>query len=428
MIGLDSEAKEMQPYVRFRDIHDLSINPIKIANIQIGTPQNELIGSPPVIDERCELSQERKITFFLNKACNEGANLIILPELSTSHNICRMISEKFRDSKRIIVMGSYYDNNSHNVSEILVGKKIYRQFKINPSFKEFEYMKPQNEINVFLDSPIGNFVVLICYDATDFNILSSIKDFTDFIVCIARNEDVGLFDHMFRALTYLKYQYIIFSNDSFFGGSSIYAPFHINRRLDTLGLQNEGIIYRTIDLKELDDIRNIPREDNIYKYPPPSVKPRSNYIATNENEKLFRFKSQTSNYLVGGIRYYGIIPELLSSINNSKSLHCSYYPNRFHSVIECLKVPPFDYSPNLNKHVLKYFISEIIKQEKFKEGKEFNDALLLSSLQNISKNDSSCFLLFKIDLDKIIEILKSDTDLIRELLESDNSTKLKGDL
>lgn len=44
----------------------------------------------------------------------------------------------------------------------------------------------------------------------------------NFIICIAYNKDVGLFDHLFRALTYLKYQYVIFCNDAKYGGPAFY--------------------------------------------------------------------------------------------------------------------------------------------------------------------------------------------------------------
>jgi hypothetical protein len=65
----------------------------------------------------------------------------------------------------------------------------------------------------------------ICYDATDLQLASDLKNLTDTWVISAKNRDVGLFDSMVAALHYHMYQHIILCNSGEFGGSTVQAPY-----------------------------------------------------------------------------------------------------------------------------------------------------------------------------------------------------------
>ncbi len=226
-----------------------------------------------------------------------------------------------------------------NISKILIGKRSSRQVKNNPSKFEKDKIRKGNNVNVFINTPIGDFVVLICYDATDFTILTSLQDFTDLIICIARNEDVGLFDHMFRALTYLKYQYIIFCNDGQYGGSCIYAPFHGSRKLDTMGVDNQGIIYREINLDEIDKVRKDHHKSAKWKYPPASAKSRVD-MYQKKDDKYDDMKRKLLNYMNCP---HDILKRFLSIIydemrctkeaSNSPGIQCMY-PSSLYDIAE----------------------------------------------------------------------------------------------
>lgn len=250
------------PYIEFFDIKKHGVKKqISVANIQTETPGVFFTRrTPPKITSEAENRQKQKICFFLKEAVKRRVDLIVLPELSTSENICKEIKEKFANCESVIVMGSYYDNYSRNVSEILIDGKCYGQVKNNSSYKEKDYMRRSNDVSAFINTPIGDFAVLICYDATDFSILSALQNYTDFVICIARTQDVATFRNIFRALAYLQYQYVVFCNDAYYGGSSFYLPFHGNRASDMLGQKNEGIIYRDFDMVKLQEMRASPKK------------------------------------------------------------------------------------------------------------------------------------------------------------------------
>ena len=301
---LESERKNYRvPFIEFHDyerdnhldisIHvDNNVKPeiINVACIQLGSELKKADPTEPIKLQDEEL-QKQKIINYIEESIAHGSNLIILPELSTSKSICSKIIKRYKGRNLVFVMGSYYDKDKQNVSKILINNHICAQIKNHPAYKEKDFMVPSNIVNVFLNTPVGDFAVLICYDATDFSTLMALQNYTDFIVCIACNRDVNLFDHMFRSITYLKYQYIIFCNNSSFGGSSIYAPFHGDRRLDTLGVDNEGIIYRKLDLGKIDELRSSRDGKNfndLWKFPPANTRSRKS-IYHNREEKHKNF-------------------------------------------------------------------------------------------------------------------------------------------
>jgi len=66
----------------------------------------------------------------------------------------------------------------------------------------------------------------ICYDATDLNLASQLRDLSDVFAIPALNRDVNTFDQMALALHYHMYQMVIVANNGTFGGSNAYAPYH----------------------------------------------------------------------------------------------------------------------------------------------------------------------------------------------------------
>ena len=372
---------------------------IRIANIQVKSKLTN--------DLRLEKESEQSelILKYIHEAVDHEADLVVLPELSTSKGICDTIIEEFRDKDKVIVMGSYYDERNQNISEILIGGDSKIQVKNNPSKFE-KRMQKGTTINIFINTPVGDFAVLICYDATDFTILTSLQDYTDFIICIAMDEDANLFDHMFRALTYLKYQYIIFCNDGQYGGSCIYAPFHGNRKLDTIGVDNQGIIYREIDLDEIDKMRGCQDKDKLknWKYPPASAKPRSQKY-WDKMKKIGLIKKQSFNYMNCE---HDILKRFLSSIFSR--MRCTKNVNvgsNYFSSIQCM------YPPSLNRLAdtsAAYILKEYMKQEDL-----INHATLISRLQNIYGKK---YLLFEIDCDTLKHELSRKPEILQEIFNN----------
>lgn len=115
----------------------------------------------------------------LNFAADKKVNLIVFPELSVPKELIEEIRYWSIGKDLVIVAGSHYTKlNSFpkhiSVSPVIYSGKIqgYSQkiqlasINENIPLKE-EGLCPGNEINVFENSPIGNFAILICSDNLD---------------------------------------------------------------------------------------------------------------------------------------------------------------------------------------------------------------------------------------------------------------------
>ncbi len=422
MIDRDLEIfKKSFPGIRFIDLGKPKIErDFLVANIQIETPIDYFTETtPPKLTIQAEKDQKRKIEKYIQEAIKKEADLIVLPELSTSQRICNELMKKFQDSKSIIVMGSHYDKYSGNHCPIYVNNKEEIQWKINPSLKEKDYMKSSSIINVFINTPIGDFTVLICYDATDFSILSALQGYTDLIICPAKTQDVVTFKNIFSALTYLQYQYVVFCNDGVYGGSSFYLPFHRNRAQDVMGVKNEGIIFRKFNLIELDNIRANPRKDDVFKYPPASISPRHipNVDINKRKEKYFQ--SQSFNFLVWDLEILNSFLASINTTNYSQVLKKGVSPFRLLDIIskslQVASVPPLDVKfMGLDNILFKFYLLGRLKL--FESNNLIKNITSEEPIKEaILKIKGKQYLLFEIDNDLIKNALNSTPELVDEL-------------
>ncbi len=405
---------------------------ISVANIQLETPDRFLSKSRPSrLTSEAEETQKEKIFRYLTEAIGRGADLIVLPELSTSKNICREIKEKFSTSQSIMVLGSYYDDYSYNLSCILVDGKFYGQMKNNPSPPEKDYMRRSGDVSLFINTPIGDFAVLICYDATDFSMLTALEGYTDFLICIARTKDVVTFRNIFNAMTYLQYQYVIFCNDAQFGGSSFYLPFHGRRReLDTLGIRNEDIIYREFDLKKLDEMRVLERErDDLFKFPPASSRPRHIPYVTREQRTREYFVSKSFNYL-SIVRRHDILNSFLGHVNISMSLDVTGMGSIYRLEDVLKRSCRVMYTPSVKLSdfepcdiTLKYFLVDLVESLCQHDEKLLQEKTEIAT--RLSDVKGKQYVLFEIDIDKIRDALSTTPELIDEILRIRNIEKEK---
>ena len=161
--------------------------------------------------------QMELITNYVQDSYNHGrkVDLVVFPELTVSKEQLARLRDLSAETQSIIVAGSqYYDENGHildadnygdvprddealkayNTATVLVCGEAYPTQKIFPSPSEIvlgSRVSEGREILKFCDSPIGNFVVIICYDFAKFaenDILEKLKSEhrdLDFIVIIA---------------------------------------------------------------------------------------------------------------------------------------------------------------------------------------------------------------------------------------------------
>lgn len=71
----------------------------------------------------------------------------------------------------------------------------------------------------------------ICYDATDLDLVSDLRDRSDIFLVAALNQDVQTFDNMVAALHFHMYQPVILANSGEFGGSTAQVPMPKHERL-----------------------------------------------------------------------------------------------------------------------------------------------------------------------------------------------------
>lgn len=415
------------PFVKFVDLgeHGIKKQEISIANIQIETPIHFFAKTkPPELTLEAEDKQKEKIFRLATEAIQRHADLIVLPELSTSANLCKQMKERFSNSKSIIVMGSHYDEYSQNISLILADGKFYGQIKNNPSPEERDYMRRSNDVSVFINTPIGDFAVLICYDATDFSILTAIEGYTDFLICVARTRDVITFRNIFSALTYLQYQYVVFCNDAKYGGSSFYLPFHRNRMLDALGQKNEGVIHRNFDVRKLDGMRAKPRRDRIFKYPPASVKPRHIPNVDEDCRVKEHFESKSFNYL-SYVRTFEILNSFLAHVNISRGLSsiggkesASIYrlDDFLSKSCQAMYAPAIAIrAMKLNPVVTKYFLMDLSESLCENSEKLFEKNRRQEIVERLLNIKGKQYLLFEIDLDTIRDASLRAPELVDEI-------------
>lgn len=65
----------------------------------------------------------------------------------------------------------------------------------------------------------------ICFDATDLQLASDLRDQSDMLIVAANNKDVPTFDTMATALSWHMFQHIVIVNTGEFGGSVVNAPY-----------------------------------------------------------------------------------------------------------------------------------------------------------------------------------------------------------
>lgn len=110
----------------------------------------------------------------------------------------------------------------------------------------------------------------ICYDATDLEIVTTLRNQSDILAIPSLNQDVKTFDQMALALHYHMFQLVIVANSGQYGGSNAYWPAakSFNRQIFHL----HGQLQASIVFFEIDDIKkfqNRVRLDNSnWKYPP----------------------------------------------------------------------------------------------------------------------------------------------------------------
>ena len=204
---------------------------VKIAIVQLET-KDESLDDNFRIKEEFRSERKEKILNYFDKAINEGAQVVVFPELSVPEDILGNIELRVKELKRekgydvFVIAGTHYDADSCNVCPVITPYGIYNQYKRNPSEPEKGTMKIKDRRTIiFRNTGFGDFAVLICLDFTSDRLIFDLKNNIDFLFVISRNKDVEQFKKRSEYFTVNNYCYIVSANDDIYGGSAFYGPF-----------------------------------------------------------------------------------------------------------------------------------------------------------------------------------------------------------
>lgn len=238
---------------------------------------------------------KKKIIDLLREAINNGAKLVVYPELTVPKEFIDEIKKEMETIKKrvFVIAGSHYDVDNYNVCPILFSNEdgdveIRYQHKNNPSQSEESVRKGKGMLR-FTNTGFGDFVVLICYDLSEGNMGNALFNTTDILIVPSwEPHPIARAYPNLRDITFTKYCFAFFANNGIYGESGIFTPFKENYTTDLKKIDKglERIEFYDINILELDMAREIENMDkhlpydekgsfkNKYRTPPGGIKPR----------------------------------------------------------------------------------------------------------------------------------------------------------
>ncbi|AKB26311.1 hypothetical protein MSMTP_2842 [Methanosarcina sp. MTP4] len=180
---------------------------------------------PPEITEKQKT--KTKILQTLDIAQREKVNIVCLPELCMCEECLSEIENRYSDM--IVIAGSYYDKEGHNVCRVVMDSDrniLPAQFKITPSVFEDSSicgsgMVPGEKTNIYDETPFGKFAVLICRDFG--NYYDSLRNKTDILFVPSYNSASDRFHQLAHSHVSDSLAYVVIANASNKGGTSIFG-------------------------------------------------------------------------------------------------------------------------------------------------------------------------------------------------------------
>ncbi|MBI2305142.1 MAG: class II aldolase/adducin family protein [Chloroflexi bacterium] len=166
----------------------------------------------------------------------EAGMLLVFPEYAfpESTEINSALQEAAQKNTAIIVAGFEPGPKNEPVNKCRVyfpTGEHYDQIKLHLSPKEEQYekivaahAKCGKELQVFVNTPIGDFAVLVCYDFTSVELLPMLWGKVDHLIIPCRNEATSTFQTLAGALAYSMYAHYIICNYPDHGESYVTGP------------------------------------------------------------------------------------------------------------------------------------------------------------------------------------------------------------
>jgi len=207
-----------------------------------------------------------KVKEMVQKAHNNGIDILIFPEMSIDLNYKSLLEELSNLAKKFnmyIVSGSYHDHVSkQNVSTIIGPEGIlWEQKKHIPAIIHFGEKKFKEGIltsssphkTIVCNTKFGRIAILICRDFLDMDLRVELKNFeppVDIIVNPAFTPVTADFKAAHFDARRSIYAYCFFANIAEYGESFIYTP-EKERVERNVPAREEGLIFKEVDLFRL---------------------------------------------------------------------------------------------------------------------------------------------------------------------------------
>jgi predicted amidohydrolase len=249
--------------------------------VRVGIAQIGVSSTGNVIDDFYEMDSsgllkltENKVAFIkskvkniVDKAQNEGVNVLLFPEMAIDLNYGELfeeIADLAKLYKMIIIPGSFHDlRTKHNIS-IVFGPEgiLWEQEKHIPAIisagkgtrvKEGIEVSNLPHKTIVCNTEYGRIAIAICRDFLDMDLRVELKNFEppiDIILNPAFTPVTADFKAAHFDARRAIYAYSFFANIGEFGESLIYTP-EKDRTERIIPAKEEGLIFKDIDLFKL---------------------------------------------------------------------------------------------------------------------------------------------------------------------------------
>jgi predicted amidohydrolase len=158
-----------------------------------------------------------------------------------------------RDHPIVIVAGQEYNSQRQNCALVAVAGNVIEQPKIVRSPFDLPDICVGDTINVFRNTRVGDFAVLVCSDLASPEIIEKLKGNLDLLITVERNKAVNAYAHLAFTAAYEIGCYVLLANDSIHGPSLLAMPRKRERdRLRWLTVDElEKISYMSLKLRDL---------------------------------------------------------------------------------------------------------------------------------------------------------------------------------
>lgn len=244
-------ASQRLQFVNHTLRHPLSSHPI-VAIAPHLAPPVEAFSDMLQIKPDVRKFQRQRIAKVLQDAVRRKCTMVIMPELTIPVDCQDLLTAATKQRPLIVVAGSEYNTLKSNLALIAVDGRIYEQPKLVRSPYDRVDMMAGDTVNIFKETYIGNFAVLVCADHVNYQVIDGLKGQVDLLVIVARNKAIKTFAAMAAGDAYRIYSFIIVVNDVGCGDSLIASPEKGSGKIKWMDTRNsEHPIYCELPVEKL---------------------------------------------------------------------------------------------------------------------------------------------------------------------------------